>query len=609
MNKAEVPALKKLIILLLILTPFSLFAGENGFPAIALSGINFSPGEIESDTVIFRSQDGETEYRFSLQKGELSIPESGNYEIFAAGESAGTIRVLPGWLSLVPPLLAITLAIIIRQVLVSLAAGIYIGALFIYNYNPVTAFLRFADLFILDSVADKDHMFIILFTLLIGGVVGVISANGGTAGLAGLLVKFAKTRKSAMLSTWLMGMAVFFDDYANTLIIGNMMRPITDKLKVSREKLAYIVDSTSAPVASLMIISTWIGYELGLIADGLLSINSDANAYNVFISSIPYRFYPLASLFFVFLTAFSGREFGPMLKAEKRAYHKGELTDPESGKNDDKLTDYSILNFENAKWYNGALPVMIILFGTIAGLFYTGISALEAEGLTEYDLREIISRSDSYSSLLWASFAACVVAITMTVAQKTDTLEGALNSWRKGLQSMLFACIILTFAWGISKVTNDIKTADFIISAISDTVNPVYLPVLVFIICGFISFATGTSWGTMAIVMPIVIPLTGNLTSEMTILYGVVSSVLAGSVFGDHCSPIADTTILSSMSSKCNHIDHVRTQLPYALLVAAFSILFGDLITAFGLNPWIANAIIFTGLAGALYLFGRKVSE
>jgi Na+/H+ antiporter NhaC len=414
-----------------------------------------------------------------------------------------------------------------------------------------------------------------------------------------------------------MGMIVFFDDYANSLIIGNMMRPITDKLRISREKLAYIVDSTAAPIASIVLISTWIGYELGLINDGLKSIGSDANAYDVFLQTIPYRFYPIAAMFFVFLTSVMRRDFGPMYKAEKRASLTGQLTENNAKIDGLKDTEDSIYTGDKARWYNGVIPIFIILFGTIAGMIYTGSIAIQKTGGSDFSVQNIIGNSDSYSSLLWASFVASVVAILMSSWQRILKLNDAINAWQKGVQMMLVAAIILVFAWGISDITNQLKTADYLISILSDAIDPRFLPVLVFIVCSLISFSTGTSWGTMAIVMPIVIPLAAkmvevsHLDASQThlIINGVISSVLAGSVFGDHCSPIADTTILSSMASQCNHIDHVKTQLPYAMVVAFVCMLLGDIPTAFGMNPFVANGLIALVLFAVLYFFGKRIPE
>ncbi|MDA3862149.1 MAG: Na+/H+ antiporter NhaC family protein [Melioribacteraceae bacterium] len=599
----------------------SLSAQSIDIPKLSLTGIPFEisiseiPDNIKTVEFFLISDTQSYEYKWAVVNGiiseNLSIDVSENYEIKnnLIPNTPSYIRVIPGWLSLVPPLIAIFLALLIRQVVVSLSIGIFSGALIYYNFDPITALLRFADTLILNVLIDKDHMFVIVFTLLIGGVVGVISANGGTIGLAKQITKLAKTAKSGMIASWLLGLAIFFDDYANSLIIGNMMRPITDKLKVSREKLAYIVDSTAAPIASIVIISTWVGYEVGLISDGLNSIGSTQNAYDVFISSIPYSFYPIAAIFFVFLTSFLERDFGPMLSFERKARNSKVVIES------DDFENSKLSKSVKTRWYNGAIPILVILFGTIISLIYTGISSLNTEGITDYSIQNIINHGDSFSSLLWASFIASIVAIVMTVSQRILTLQKAVAAWEKGIQSMLVAVIILVFAWGISSVTIDLKTADYIISLLSDAIDPRLLPAIVFIICAAIGFSTGTSWGTMAIVMPIVIPLTytvGNSfglerESLQIVMYGVISSVLAGSVFGDHCSPIADTTILSSLASKCNHIDHVKSQLPYAFLVGILSVLLGSIPAAYGVSPFISIAMIFGGLFLFLRFFGKKV--
>ena len=381
------------------------------------------------------------------------------------------------------------------------------------------------------------------------------------------------------------------------------------------KRMCHIVDSTAAPVASIVIISTWIGYEVGLIEDGLRSIGSVENAYDVFIQSIPYSFYPIAAIFFVFLTSYMRRDFGPMYKAEMRARTTGKVSGSEVEVEELIDTEKMFYHGEKAKWFNGLIPILVILFGTIVSLFYTGIESIEAQGLSDYSIQDIISHSDSYSALLWSSFIASIVAVLMTISQRILNLHDVMEAWFKGVQSMMLAALILVFAWTISTVTNDLKTADYLISILSDSIDVRLLPFLVFLICALVGFSTGTSWGTMAIVMPIVIPLTYKigLSSTLTpdhlqaIMLGVISSVLAGSVFGDHCSPIADTTILSSLASKCNHIDHVRTQLPYALIVGLSSMVLGYLPSAYGLNPFISILLIFASLIVFLIFFGKKV--
>ena len=274
-------------------------------------------------------------------------------------------------------------------------------------------------------------------------------------------------------------------------------------------------------------------------------------------------------------------------------------------------------NEDKAKWYNGVVPILVLVFITIFGLIFTGIDSLKEHGISDYSVRNIVSNSDSYLALLWGSFSACVVAALMIVAQKILTLRQTVDAWFAGIRSMLLAVLILTLAWSIGAVTNEIRTADYIISLISESIDPRFLPVIVFAVCGLTSFATGTSWGTMAIMFPIVIPLSAAVTGMNNyspddthlILIGVVSSVLAGAVWGDHCSPISDTTILSSMASGCDHIDHVRTQLTYAITVGIVTMLVGDILTAFGLSPYIALLLIAAVLIGIIYVWGKRVDS
>ncbi len=616
----------KCLLLTAILFSTIHFAQTINIPKLGLTNVPFEvsirdiPDSIKNVELVFLG--GTEAYSQNLKVidgkafAKIKIEYSKKYEVRTSisPNTSNYIRIIPGWLSMLPPLLAIILALVFRQVIVALSLGIFVGALIYYDFSPLIALLRFADTLMLGALIDKDHMFIILFTLLIGGVVGVISANGGTVGLAKQITKLAKTPKSGMVASWLLGIMIFFDDYANSLIIGNMMRPITDKLKISREKLAYIVDSTAAPIASIVIISTWVGYEVGLIADGLESIGSTQNAYDVFISSIPYSFYPIATLFFVFIVSFMEYDFGAMLKVEKKArVSKGVIGHVDT--DEVELRTKAKVDESNSKWFNGAIPILVILLGTIISLVITGINGLEAKGITEYTLQNIINHADSFSSLLWASFIASIVAIVMSVAQRLLSLNEAMEAWQKGIQSMLVAVIILIFAWAISSVTNNLKTADYIISLLSDSLNPRFLPAIIFIICAVVGFSTGTSWGTMAIVMPIAIPLSFSISvaygldsvSMQIIMYGVISSVLAGSVFGDHCSPIADTTILSSLATKCNHISHVKTQLPYAMLVGVVSIVLGSIPAAYGVNPFVALLLIFITLTVTLRLVGKRV--
>lgn len=578
-------------------------------PIDSISNLSFISNDF-ADTISLSFSENENQKVITFQN-------SGNYFLYHNGNKTDkSIRVIPAIFSIIPPLLAILIAILFRQVLFSLLIGIFSGAFFIYDYDPITAFMRMVDFYIINSLIDKSHMQIIVFTILFGGLVGLISASGGTQGIANLLLPLAKNRKSGLLTTWISGLVIFFDDYANTLVVGNMMRPITDKLKISREKLAFVVDATSAPVASIFLISSWIGYEVGLIQDGLKTIGSDLNAYSVFLESILFRFYPIAMLAFVGITIYLNRDFGPMLKAEKFALNNGVNNNHINSKSDDILKSSELMgNQDKAKWYNGVIPILVMVFVAFGSLIFTGITSLEKAGVSDYGFKEIISNSDSFSSLLWASAFACLVAGAMFLFQRIMKLKEIMDAWFLGLRSMFLAVLILTLAWSIGNITYDIRTADFIINLVSDSISPNYLPVIVFIVCAVTSFSTGTSWGTMAIMMPIVIGLANNISNlnglpieeQNLIMIGVISSVLAGCVFGDHCSPISDTTILSSMASSCDHISHVRTQLPYAILVAVICMLLGDIPTAFGLSPIISILLIIITLFFLVRLLGKKV--
>ena len=314
-------------------------------------------------------------------------------------------------------------------------------------------------------------------------------------------------------------------------------------------------------------------------------------------------------------SSYTQRDFGPMFKAEKKAIEGNDTS--KLGITTTDLTSSSELfgNDDKAKWYNGLIPILVLIFGSIAGLIYTGLDTLNSNGVNDYSVKDVIAASDSYLALLWSSFAACVVAAVMILFQKIMNLKDTLDAWFLGLRSMFLAVVILTLAWSIGAITQDIRTADYIISLISDSVSPYYLPVIIFIVCGLTSFSTGTSWGTMAIIFPIAIPLAASVSKlgglspadSTLILHGVISSVLTGCVWGDHCSPISDTTVLSSMASGCDHVEHVRTQLPYAIIVAIVTMLIGDIPTAFGLSPYISIIIIFLILAGVVLLVGKKI--
>jgi Na+/H+ antiporter NhaC len=524
-----------------------------------------------------------------------------------------------GWLTLVPPVLAIALAILFRQVVPALLAGVWVGAWIGYG-GPVTGALRTLDQYVVGALADRDRISIIVFSLLLGGMVGLMSRSGGTRGLVDLLSRHATNRRRGQFVTWLLGLVVFFDDYANTLVVGNTMRPVTDRLRISREKLAYIVDSTAAPVAAVALISTWIGFEVSLISDALADVGSSEDAYWIFVQAIPYCFYPLLALAFVAMIALSGRDFGPMLRAERRALD-GKL-----------IADGSVplTNFEHpalapdpdrpARWINAAVPVAAVLLVTFVSQLLSGRAALAADGLEVASGFEgfgtTFSKGNSFNSLLYASATGCVVAFAMARAQGILGMGAGLLAWIEGMKSMFLAFVILTLAWAIGDVCRDLGTAGYVAEILEGRIDPRLLPLLIFVLAALIAFSTGSSWSTMTILIPIAVPsafalaqAAGYGPSDLRpVLLGAVSSVLAGAIFGDHCSPISDTTVLSSMASGSDHVDHVRTQLPYAIVVAVVAMVLGSIPGGFGISPWISLAAGGAALWLVLRLLGRRTA-
>ncbi len=525
------------------------------------------------------------------------------------------IRVIPGILTILPPLLAIGLALATRQVLVSLFLSIWLGALFVYNYNPLGALWRTADTYILGSLADPGNAAMLLFIIFIGGCIGVVSKSGGMQGVVNVLRSYATTPRRAQFLTWFLGLFIFFDDYANTIIVGNTMRPISDDRRISREKLAYIVDSTSAPVASIALISTWIGLEVGLINEAFDIIGMEKNGYVVFIRSIPYRFYPLLALTLGFMTTWFDRDFGPMLKAERRARSTGKVI-ADGSMPLGNLREDLIEPPEGApcRWYNALAPILVVVIATFIGLWYHGKGTMGAEQFANAAAWEVFSSADANIVLCWSSLLGGIVAISMVVFQRILTLSKSMDAWLGGVQSMVIAIIILLLAWSLGTICKELHTAEYLTTVLMGRIEPHFLPVIVFALSAVISFATGTSYGTMGILIPLVVSVTLRLSTGVGIggetldllLVGVVSSVLAGSIFGVHCSPISDTTIMSSMASSSDHTDHVRTQLPYALLVAGVGMAVGDIPTAYGMPPWVSLVAGVGILAGFLWIFAKS---
>ena len=536
-----------------------------------------------------------------------------------AAESAPAPATAGSWVSILPPLLTIGVALAFKRVVPALFLGIWMGAWAIKDFGLFglwTGLLDTFQVYVSNALSNPDHSAIVLFSMMVGGMVGIISRNGGMQGIVNHIVKWADSARHACLATASLGLAIFFDDYANTLVVGNTMRPVTDSMRVSRAKLAYIVDSTAAPVACIAVVTTWIGYEIGLIGDSIGKMQGlETEAYLLFLNTIPYSFYPIMAIVFVFMVSASGRDFGPMLAAERLAQkHGSEHSDPEKPSNQE-TESIEPIDGKPQRAFNAYIPVAVMVLGVLVGLYVTGKEA--ASDIANPSLKDIIGNADSYTALMWASLVSMLTAAILSLGQRIMGLEEVVNAWFHGVRAMLMAMIILILAWSLGEVTDILKTADFLVSVLGDALPTFALPAMVFLLAAATAFATGSSWGAMGILFPLAMPLTwavmvahGQTGPEhMHILYSAISAILAGAVWGDHCSPISDTTILSSLASGCDHIEHVRTQLPYAMTVGGVAILFGSIMTALGSPWWLGMSIGLVILWLILRFYGKPSQE
>lgn len=506
------------------------------------------------------------------------------------------------WQTLLPSLVAIGVAFLTRQVFLSLFLGIWVGAALLSGGDFMAlaeGLLRVIDTYLLRAIAPEDgsadHMSVVLFTLTVGGMIGIISANGGMRGVVSWVSRFANTPRRGQFAAYFLGFIVFFDDYANTLIVGKTARPLTDRLGVSREKLAFLVDATAAPLACVALVTTWIGFQISLIEQSMSDLpDLGLSAYEIFIESLAYSFYPILMLIFIALIIYTGRDFGPMATAEAAARARA------------KEQKSASLEVNSSGAYNAALPIFALILTTITSLFMIG------EG---DNLREILGSADPFKAMLWGSLISLIVAILVTLYSKRLKMEQIIVAMEDGFKPMLTAVMILTFSWAIADINNELGTASYIVSQIGDSLNPSLIPAIVFIIAAICAFATGSSWGTMGILVPLVLPLAvsglsqiGQLDGEHSyLLFAAIASIMAGAVWGDHCSPISDTTILSSMASDCPHMNHVQTQMPYALFIAFLALIACVLPAGFGISLWIIYPVSLTLIGLMLYKFGKKI--
>ncbi len=506
--------------------------------------------------------------------------------------------------SLLPPLLAIGLAVTTRRVYISLFIGVLGGAILVAGGDVPAALWRLASHHSIAPFRNVDRLSLLAFILLIGSSVALMGESGGTAGLVSRMVRFASTRLRAQVFSGLAGLLIFFDDYASCLMVGPAFRPVFAHHRLSRAKLAYIVDSTAASISSIFFISTWIGYEVGLIDQALAILPaghlSGLSAYGVFLDSIPHRFYLFFAISLVFILAISGRDFGPMLAAERSP-------EPETtGAAGPEVTGKS--------WILAACPMTVLLLGTLAGLLLSGRASLaEAGRLEGAGFRELIGAANSYRAMLLASIASFICAMSLSAWMGRMKPRRLADASLRGAWLMVPPLLILVLAWALGDICVELKTGSFVGRQLAEVARPWILPTMVFLAGAGISFATGTSFGTMAIMMPVAVPLafaSGTAAAvtpetQVSLIVATVGAVLAGAVFGDHCSIISDTTILSATATNCGLLEHFRTQAPYAFLAGFVAVIAGTIPAGLGIPVWLCLAAGVLLLAGAVRILGR----
>jgi len=574
-------------------------------------------------------------YRLAAQEGSQAAPARFQLEIEGSrlllhhGDQVEASQ-LGNRLALLPPLLAILLAFLTRRTLLSLGIGIVVGV-FLVSGTDLGAFfsLLFGHILWEKILSDSFHLYILGFVILLSATVAVITRMGGIDGMVHRLVRFARSSRSVQLVAYALGLGIFFDDYANTIVVGNSCGPLFDRQKVSRAKLAYIVDSTAAPVAGIAVLSTWVAYQISTFAPQLPTIGlEESQGYTLFLQTIPYRFYCIFAILMVGFVILLQRDFGPMLRAE-RSSRSGDGSGADGASKDEVRVEAK--EGLKAKARNGVLPLATMIFGTAWLIYLFGAQAIRASA-AEGDvaagqamaaggmdwLRAVLGASDSTKAIFYGSLAAMGLAAIMALWQRLLSPKEVAETAGGGIK-VLFrdAVLVLIFAWAIGKVCESVGTANYLVAVSQDLMEARWLPLILFVTlfvtACFVAFATGSSWTTMAILQPNVVLLAWQLGEASDIgghalLVLSIGAVLEGAIFGDHCSPISDTTVLSSTASRCLHIEHVRTQAPYALVTAAVAIGVAYIpVALFAEGPWMVM------LTGAITLFlivrfvGKKV--
>jgi len=465
---------------------------------------------------------------------------------FAAEEVAEYTSGMHGtfW-ALFPPIIAILLALITKEVYSSLFIGILVGGFFYANGNPEVAINHILKDGLIGSLSDEWNVGILIFLVILGMMVCLMNKAGGSQAFGEFAAKHIKSKAGAQVATIVLGCLIFIDDYFNCLTVGSVMKPVTDKHKVSREKLAYLIDATAAPICIIAPISSWAAAVTGFV--------EGEDGFQLFIKAIPYNFYALFTIAMMFVLIFMKLDFGPMKKYELADY-------VEELKAEDATSDK-----ENGKVIDLVLPIVVLILSCVVGMIYTG-GFFEGTSFVES-----FANSDASVGLVLGSFVALMITLLFYLIRRVLNLKQCMECLPEGFKAMVPAILILTFAWTLKAMTDslgaDVYVAGLVEGSAEGFMN--FLPAVIFVIACFLAFATGTSWGTFGILIPIVVDVFAS--TDPTLLIISISACMAGAVCGDHCSPISDTTIMASAGAQCDHVKHVSTQLPYAIYVAAIS--------------------------------------
>jgi len=605
-----------MLVLMLTATTFVSFAaGEppeviSPAPASAPAQSPASDPAASTDVVV-TVDDEDNEYDLTTDEGASAYVDSyadnltndSNFESniqTAIAKVRESIKSYATFWALVPPIIAIVLALITKEVYSSLFIGILAGGLIYSNFNLETTMVHvFKDGFI-DSVADPYNIGIIIFLVLLGSLVAMMNKTGGSAAFGRWASKHIKSTLGAQLATIALGVLIFIDDYFNCLTVGSVMRPVTDQKKISREKLSYLIDATAAPVCIIAPISSWAaavaGFAKGAGAESGMSL---------FVRAIPFNFYAILTIVMMLFIAFAKFDYGPMKKFESAA-RMGKAIEEIDARKSDELKEN-----DKGKVIDLLIPVIFLIIACVLGMIYSGGFFTEGEeGYRNFIVA--FSNSDASVGLVYGSFVTIIFAVIYFLCRRVISFKDCLEAVPEGLKAMAPAILILVCAWTLKAMTDSIGAKIFISQLVEGSAGSfqMFLPAIIFAIAVGLSFATGTSWGTFGILIPIVLSVFSGSDGNITII--AVSACMAGAVCGDHCSPISDTTIMASAGAGCNHINHVSTQLPYALTVAGVSFV-TYIIAGFIQSAWIALPIGIALMVGTLFVLkmtlGKKGSK